>query len=115
MTRVVAFPSRMASSTSLHPADSILRTTHTRPAVCRASAVRLLLLLRRCASSSGHFAARAACFGEPDRDRLLAARHALAGPAAAQFASLHFVHRALHLAGCFLAIPGHDRYSLCWL
>src|ERR1044072_7057392 len=73
-----------------------------------------LLLLRasttpRAARTRRHLAARAPRFGQPDRDRLLAAGHALVGTAAAQRAFLALVHRPLHfLLGLLSILVSHD-------
>jgi len=58
---------------------------------------RTFLLLR-------DFAARFARLREANGYGLLAALNALAAAAAAKFAALHFVHRALYLAASFSAI-----------
>src|SRR5262245_3020914 len=51
-----------------------------------------------------HLGAARACLGKPDRDRLLAALHLLAGAAAAQRARVSLLHRPLDLLGGPLAV-----------
>ena|SRR6516225_8796246 len=49
--------------------------------------------------------ARASCFRQADRDRLLAAPHPPAGASAAELTALHFAHRPSNLVAARAAVP----------
>src|SRR3954467_8324481 len=99
---------RSRASTAVRPA--CLRGSIAPPAFAKL----LLLRARPGAAAAGfcaaarfacrHLAAGPACFGQPDRNGLLAARHFLAGAAAAQRAFLALVHRPFDLGLRFLSI-----------